>query len=534
MSDLPLDRFRATPGPALEAGWTLRALTPPSTLFVANGLRFGPDGDLYVAQAFGSRISAIDPAGGGVRTVYDGDGPASAPDDLAFDTAGNMYVTDVMGAQVCVVRPGGMMEVLRGDLWCANGITVHQDRLFVDECYHHGRLVELSREGAVVNVLAEQLPAPNALAVGPDGYHYFPVIGENAIWRVPLDGGPTEVFAADLGTPLAVKFTSKGELISVQGRTGEVLKFDVRSGARTRLAALRPGLDNLAITPDDRLFVSHFIDAGVAEVTADGRELPLSPPGVVGPYGIDCAADGTLWAADGISVIAVRPGQPPARVGQIMDGEFPGWVNSLACLADGTLALATSGGSVVSYHPESHAQHALAEGLDQPTDLAVSAAGTLFVVEAGAGALVSIADGRTTRLATGLGRPAGVAVAGQACFVSDAEGGKVYRVDGAATVLVEGLGQPEGLAVIDRTLFILDAGARRLLAHDLAGGGTRVVATNLPVGAPRGGRPRVLPGLPGILPGPLRAFAGLAAGGDGTLYIGANGSGAFLAARQAA
>lgn len=525
------NRFLAAVSPAIEAGWRLDELTPPSTLFVANGMRLSKGGELFVAQAFGSRISALDLSSGDARTVCDGDGPVCAPDDLAFDEAGNMYVTDVMKAQVCVGRPNGVMEILRGDLPSANGITMYQDRLFIDECRHHGRLIELSRSGEILNELAGNLPDPNALAVGPDGYLYFPVLFENEIWRVPLEGGATEVFASDLGTPLAVKFTSKGELITVQGRTGDVLKFDVRSGARTRLAALRPGLDNLEIAPDDRIFVSHFIDAGVAEVTADGRELPISPPGIVGPYGMDYAADGTLWASDGIAILAMRPGQPCERVGQIMDGEFPGWVNSVAALPDGTLAVATSGGSVISYHPHTHAMAVLAEGLDQPTDLAVTDSGGIVVVEAGAGAVTSIANGITKRVAHGLGRPAGVAVHKDVIFVSDADNGCVFRIDGGVTTLIDGLVQPEGMVVARNTLWVLDAGSGNLVAHDFSNQETRVVATSLPIGAPRGGRARILPGMPGVLPGPLRPFAGLAADSDGTMYIGANGSGAFLAAR---
>lgn len=525
------NRFQAAASPAIEAGWRLDELTPPSPLFVANGMRLGKSGELYVAQAFGSRISALNLSSGAARTVYDGDGPVCAPDDLVFDEAGNMYVTDVMKAQVCVGRPNGVMEILCGDIPSANGITMYRDRLFVDECRHGGRLIELSHDGELLNVLAENLPAPNALAVGPDGYHYFPVLDENAIWRVPLEGGAAEVFASDLGMPLAVKFTSKGELITVQGRTGEVLKFDVRSGARTRLAALRPGLDNLEIGPDDRIFVSHFIDAGVAEVTADGRELPISPPGIVGPYGMDYAEDGTLWASDGIAILAMRPGQPCERVGQIMDGEFPGWVNSVAALPDGNLAVATSGGTVLSYHPYTHATTVLAEGLDQPADLAVTDSGEIVVVEAGSGAITSIANGIAKRIAEGLGRPAGVAVHKDIIFVSDAANGRVYRIDGGVTTVMDGLVQPEGVVVARNTLWVLDAGTGNLLAYDLSSEETRVVATSLPIGAPRGGRARILPGMPGVLPGPLRPFAGLAAGSDGTLYIGANGSGAFLAAR---
>lgn len=526
-----LDRFSAAPLPAIEAGWRLEELTPPSALFVANGLRLGCGGELYVAQAFGSRISALDIETSQARTVYDGEGPAFAPDDLAFDSIGNMFVTDVMGGQVCVAGSNGIMEVLRGDLPSANGITVYQDRLFIDECRHHGRLIELSRGGELLDVLAEDLPGPNALAVGPDGHHYFPVIDQNQIWRVPLNGGQPEIFASDLGVPLAVKFTSKGDLITVQGMTGDVLKFDVRTGARTRLAALRPGLDNLEITPDDRIFVSHFIDAGIAEITADGREIPLSPPGIVGPYGLDLADDGTLWASDGIAIIAMLPGEQCRRVGQIVDGEFPGWVNSLAVMGDGRLVVVTSAGSAVAYDPQTHEMMVLADGLDQPTDVAVGDDGSIYVVEAGSGSLARIANGELQRVATDLGRPGGVATDGKTCFVSDADGGRVYRVDGGSTILVEGLVQPEGLTVSGGTLWVLDAGTGRLHAHNLANGETRIVASNLPIGSPRGGKPRILPGMGAILPGPLRPFAGIAGAPDGTLIIGANGSGAFLALR---
>ena len=50
-------------------GWTLTTLLTPSPLFGANGMKIGPDGELYVAQAFGSQISALDPNSGSARTA---------------------------------------------------------------------------------------------------------------------------------------------------------------------------------------------------------------------------------------------------------------------------------------------------------------------------------------------------------------------------------------------------------------------------------------------------------------------------------
>ncbi len=69
-------RYSQPSGATAAAGWKLSQLTQPSALFGANGMRFGPDGRLYVAQAFGSQISALDI---GDRRRH-GDQPERRPD----------------------------------------------------------------------------------------------------------------------------------------------------------------------------------------------------------------------------------------------------------------------------------------------------------------------------------------------------------------------------------------------------------------------------------------------------------------------
>src|SRR6266436_3501580 len=93
------------PSPAgglnVAAGWKCTHLTPPSALYGANGMRFGPDGRLYVAQAFGSQISAIDARTGEVSVISPVGGAIVGPDDLAFDSKGTLYATEVMSERVC-------------------------------------------------------------------------------------------------------------------------------------------------------------------------------------------------------------------------------------------------------------------------------------------------------------------------------------------------------------------------------------------------------------------------------------------------
>src|SRR5258708_4624738 len=254
----PSSRFTAPSTIGTSKGWNVNRITAPSTLFGANGMRVGPDGRLYVAQAFGSQVSAIDVASGAVSTLSPIGGPIVAPDDLAFDSHGVLYATEVMSERVCARTPRGEVRIIADNVPAANGITAWRDRLFMDECRPGGRLFELFADGRAPRKIAENLPLPNALSVGPDGKIYFPAIGANQIWRVAMEGGTPEVFATDLAVPTGVKFDSKGSLLSTQGRRGEVLRFDLQSGDRRVVAKMRPGIDNFALTDADRLFVSHF------------------------------------------------------------------------------------------------------------------------------------------------------------------------------------------------------------------------------------------------------------------------------------
>jgi sugar lactone lactonase YvrE len=503
-------------------------------LFGANGMRIGPDGRLYVAQAFGSQVSAIDTGNGAVSTISPVGGEIVGPDDLAFDSRGTMYATEVMSARVCARSSNGQVRIIADNVPGANGITTYQDRLFMDECRPGGRLFELFADGRAPRQMAENLPLPNALSIGPDGNIYFPVIGANEIWRLPLAGGRTERFAGDLAVPTAVKFNSKGFLLSTQGQSGEILRFDLQSGNRAVIGKVRPGIDNLALTQDDRLFISHFIDGGVAEILANGSERELVPRGFLGPMGLAWGSDGILYAADGISMAAVAAGGSTRCVGLLFDGHFPGFVRGVAALPDGSLVVTTTAGEVTSYHPVSHEMTVHAKELNQLYGVAAAGDGSIIVAESGEGRVLVVKDGDVKVAASSLARPVGVAAAPDgSCYVSEADAGRVVHLNGGVSSVLDQLREPQGVMLAGDDLYVLDAGARELVSYSLKTRARTTVASNLPVGAPPGVTPKLLVGIPGLLPGPLRPFAGLATGTDGTIYIAADGDGSILTLRRA-
>jgi len=246
--------------------------------------------------------------------------------------------------------------------------------------------------------------------------------------------------------------------------------------------------------------------------------------------GIAVADDGTIYAADGISMAAVAADGSHHRVGLLFDGEFPGFVRGVAKGADGLLIVTTTAGDVTSYHPVTHAMKVLATGLHELYDVAVGAGGSVFVAEGGEGRVLEIAAGTVKEKGHGLARPTGIAVASNgACFVSESDRGRVTQVDGGtSTAVIEGLKEPQGLAIDGDNLYIVDAGAHELIAYSLKSKQRETIASNLPVGSPPGVVPKILAGIPGLLPGPLRPFAGVTVGSNGRIYLSADGEGSVF------
>lgn len=524
-------RYQAGNPPALAEGWSFERLTPPSHLFGANGIRTGPDGRIYVAQVIGSQISAIDLATGDVEAVSPLGGDIVSPDDLDFGPDGSIYATEVLDARVAVRSPDGRSRVLRGDLPAANGITFHQNRLFIDECRPDGRLLELDLDGGAPRVLLENLPMPNALAPGPDGKLYFPLMAANEIWRVDPAGGPAEKVAGDLGVPSALKFDSKGFIISTQLRSGDVWRIDPRSGDKTRLAALRPGIDNLTFV-GERLFVSYFTDGEITEILPDGLTREVLPGGMNGPFDLAVADDGQLYVSDGHTFYQLAREGGRQLLGSPAIPGHPGNIRGVVALGDGEFAVTTTKGQIVRYRPHSSECEVIAEGFDQLYGIAAGSDGALVVAEYGTGRVVSVSQAGTEVLASGLDKPTGVAIGSdRKIYVTESGGGRLIRLGSATSdVLIDGLLNPHGVAIHGSRLYIVVAGAQALIEHDLDNGASRTIVTSLPVGAPPGVTRKPLGGFPPFS-GPLGPFAGISAGADGTLYISADAEGSVVAVR---
>jgi sugar lactone lactonase YvrE len=450
---------------------------------------------------------------------------------VAFGPDGDLFVTEVMDGRVSALGKDGRGRVLRDDLPCANGITVHRGRLFVNECRDGGRLMELDPATGAARMLLEDLPSPNAMEVGPDGLLYYPLMTANEIWRIDPDGGEPQRVAADLGVPDAVKFDADGSIVSTQVATGQVLRIDPRSGEKTTLAQLNPGLDNLAIA-DGRLFVSNF--TGEITEIVDGDTRTVLPGGLNWPMDLTVGDDGRLYVADGTYFYVVAADGALQTVGMLFSPGYPGFLRGLAPAGGGEFVVTTSGGQVARYRPAANETDYLAADFDQLYGVAIGPGGVIVFAELGTGSVHALRSGTVETLASGLANPVGIAFDGDSVLVAESGAGRVVKVTGTGTdVVVDGLRNPQGIVVRDGQLYIVDAGSKEVVSFDLNTKTRTTVASGLPVGPPPGVEPKPLKGMPPFS-GPQGPFAGIAAGADGSLYVSADGDGSVVSLRRSA
>lgn len=510
-------------------GWRAEYCVPPGKLIGSNGMQFGPDNRLHVAEMMGSRISAVDVVNGRVDVISPVNGGIRQPDDLAFDSKGIIYATEIMHGTVSALFPDGTTKVLAGDMPSINGVTVAQDRIFVDEFRSGGRMWELFRDGSAPRLIAEGLEWPNALALGPDGYLYSPSVLHDKIIRVPVDGGAAETFVSGFTRPSAVKFDRRNVLHAVSSLTGVVASFDLQTRAVHQVGSSYCGADNLAIDSDDRIYVSHFVDGGIDEL-ALGQLRQIVPSGFIGPFGLTVSADGSVYVADSVSLARIGDQGTIDRVSQyITDPCFPGILRNVAAAENGAFYTANSKGDVAHYRPNAELK-VLGAGLGQIMGIVPLAAGGVAACDFEGGRLLKLADGSVTTLARGLGMPTGLAASTEGSFyVADAAAGCVLHIqNGETAVVLDGLVTPHGLTMANDRLFILDRGTATLHCVDIRSRRHDMIAWNLPVGGANGMTPHGLPGIEGLMPGPILPFAGLAHDRNGAIYTSADREGSVL------
>ena len=224
-----------------------------------NGSRFGPGGDLFIADCVRRAILRVTPVGGEVQVYADRweGGPFRGPNDLCFGQDGVLYFTDPAGSSlaerigaVYAVSPGGAVTRVAAGLAFPNGIAVAPagDVLTVAET-HTGALRRFSlaqaRRFEELPPLTTLAPArdgadeagPDGMAFGADGNLYVAHYGSGLVRVIDRDG----IVVADLpsggSTPTNVAFWQES-LYVTDGASGSIYRLDI--GVREQPPFTRP------------------------------------------------------------------------------------------------------------------------------------------------------------------------------------------------------------------------------------------------------------------------------------------------------
>ena len=262
-------------GPALEA-----------ELIEPRGIAIGPDGSIYVADQIDLVVRRIAPngtisvfAGTGESGTAGENGPATAaelsnPNDVAVDSAGNVYIADPFADRVLVVGADGVLRRFAGS----------------------GR-TGFSGEGGPAG--SAHMSDPSDVAVGPAGVVYIADGSNHRVRRVGADG----VIRTVVGT----------------GQSG----FFGDGGSPLQARLNRPAA--LAVGPDGTLYVAdaghrvravNFTADVITTVAGNGEsafagEGPATERAVPQPAGLAVGTGGALFIASesGNRVLRVMGGQ---------------------------------------------------------------------------------------------------------------------------------------------------------------------------------------------------------------------------------
>ncbi|WP_433798985.1 hypothetical protein [Actinomycetospora sp. CA-084318] len=513
MSARPFVGVGGTPR-ALAPGVELSEVVAPNPLWASNGLAFGPDGRLWIAQFLGGTVSAFDVDTGELEPVLGPGGPLTAPDDLAFADDGSCLVVDLPPGLVWRRAPDGTLAVLADGIIAPDGIATWRGRLFVNELAPDGRLLEILAEGRW-RELAGGLALGNAMAVGPDGRLVYPHLMGGEVWAVDPDGGSPERLLEGLDRPVAVRFDTAGRMLVLSNADGSVLV----DGAE-RVGTGVVGADNLAVGPDGTWWITGAFTGGLVALHPDGARRQVLPPGLCGPFGL-ASPDGRLVAADHHTLAELVDGAVRAHeVG----------VHGLRGLAAvGSELVATTEAGEVRCGSVGGRWGRRAAGLDRPCGL-VAAGGEVLVAESGSGRVVRVGHaGEVDPVVSGLGQPTDLAVTDGEVWVSDAGRGQVLRASDGL-VAAAGLARPEGLVAHRGALYVVEAAAGRLTRVDPRTRTTRPVVGDLPLASLPAHVPAHGSGTGAMAQRPA-PYAALTVHDDG-LVVGLTGTGGALRARE--
>ena len=149
-------------------GVKAKVLAAGSPIHGANGLYFGPDGNLYIGSVFGREIIKMNPNTGKILDRIGPERGVESPDDLTFGKDGSLYWTAIATGEVGKIGPDGKKSTVANLGKGVNPITIKHDdgRMFVGQAFFADSLFEVYEDGRQPRLILEKTNSINAFDFG--------------------------------------------------------------------------------------------------------------------------------------------------------------------------------------------------------------------------------------------------------------------------------------------------------------------------------------------------------------------------------
>ncbi len=478
------------------------------------GIAVDTSGNVFIADSGNSRVREI--SGGVISTVagtglpgFSGDGAAAtsaqllAPDSVAVDGAGNLFIGDYFGNRIRKVSGGSISTVagtglagFSGDGGAASSAQVNTPfgvavdaagNLYIAD-YFNNRIRAVS--GGVISTVAgsgaggfggdkglaskAQIRGPLAIAVDGAGNVYFADSGNNRIRRIAgglidtVAGNGSAGFSGDGGTAAGAQLNRPSGL--ALDAAGALYISDMRNN---RVRKVTSGT------------ISSAAGNGSAGFSGDGAAASLAQ--LSQPAGVALDASGNIFIADSgnnrirrvtsgaINTFANGLGGP---MGVALDSSGNVYVadagNNLVRKVSGNAVSTVAGTGIPGFSGDGGP--ALSAQLSSPGAVALDSSGNLYIADTGNNRVRRISNGMISTIA-GLG-PAGFGGDGGAPLSAQLSGPAGISVNAAGAILIADTGNDRVRRIAGGTISTIAGGGR-----SLGDGGLATAAT---LSAPQG------------------------------------------------
>lgn len=259
------------------------------------GLAIGQDGYLYVSNTNGDSILKIDQNTGAITTFHSSSG---TPTGMAFDSAGNLFVSHYGLSRIVKITPGGVMTTFVPSISRPTGMAFdNAGNLFIAR--QTDGIVDKVTPAGVVSTFASGLGNVNGIAINrSNNYVYVASQDTGNIYQITPAGSVT-TYASGYNQPFGLTMDRTTSLYVSSLANGDITKIAPGGAASTVTSGLT-NPNGMAINSQGRMYIGLYAGQVYRTTVLDTfpQNISGSFPVVQGAtYALDCFGSfGTLPA----------------------------------------------------------------------------------------------------------------------------------------------------------------------------------------------------------------------------------------------